>query len=320
MLTTDTLSAFVAVIDEGSFSGAAERLGLTPSGISRSITKLEKQLGVRLITRTTRRLDLTEEGQWFLQNARDILARLLDTEQALQSAAQQPSGVLRVNAATPVLNHLIAPLLPAFHRQYPEIRLELIGEEAIIDLIEERADVAIRVGQLEDSTLKARLLLESPLRLVVSPGYVEREGMPASVVELWHHTLLGFTQPSSLNLWPLPYDGKAGYEAIPALASSSGETVRFLALSGAGIACLSDFLVAEDIRHGRLLELFCDDVLPWRQPIWAVFYKQGFLAPRIALFIEFLARNLRSGPGDTGPVSVDAAAGMGGDGSVRARR
>lgn len=293
MLSSDTLSVFVTVIDAGSFTAAAERLGLTPSGISRSIAKLEQQLGVRLITRTTRRLDLTEEGQWLLANARDILARLTETALTLQSAAEHPSGLLRVNAATPVFNHLLAPLLPEFQRRYPRIRLELVSGEAIVDLIEERADVAIRVGQLQDSTLSARLLCESRLRLLAAPGYLQRCGQPVTVEDLAGHSLLGFTQPSSLNIWPLRHAGGDGYPVEAAISTSNGETLRHLALNGSGIACLSDFLVGEDVRAGRLVEVLQPHTLDWRQPIWAVYYRQGFLAARVSHFVAFLAEQLQ---------------------------
>ncbi|MBL8417782.1 MAG: LysR family transcriptional regulator [Dechloromonas sp.] len=282
------------MIEEGSFSAAAERLKLTPSGISRSIGKLERQLGVRLITRTTRRLDLTDEGRWFLANARDILDRMEATTLTLQSAAEHPSGLLRINAATPVFDHVLAPLLPEFCRLYPRIRLELTGGETIVDLIEHRADVALRVGQLQDSTLNARLLFESRLRLVAAPDYLERYGQPQEVGELAAHKLLGFTQPSSLNLWPLHHDGANGYPIEPTIAASNGETLRYLVHSGNGIGCLADFLVHGDIASGDLVEVLPDYVQPWRQPVWAVYYKQGFLATRIACFIEFLSSHLRS--------------------------
>ncbi|MFC3532344.1 LysR substrate-binding domain-containing protein [Vogesella facilis] len=293
MLSSDTLGVFVAVIEAGSFTAAAERLGLTPSGISRSIAKLEKQLGVRLITRTTRRLDLTEEGQWLLASARDILARMEETALTLQSAAEHPSGLLRVNAATPVFNHLLAPLLPEFQRRYPRIRLELVSGETIIDLIEERADVAIRVGQLQDSTLSARLLCESRLRLLAAPGYLQRCGQPDTVEALAAHSLLGFTQPASLNIWPLRHAGGDGYPAAAAISTSNGETLRHLALHGSGIACLSDFMTAEDVRAGRLVPVLPAQTLDWRQPIWAVYYRQGFLAARVSHFVAFLAEQLQ---------------------------
>lgn len=292
MLSTESLTAFVAVIEAGSFSAAAERLGVTPSGISRSIDKLEKQLGVRLITRTTRRLDLTEEGQWFLQNARDILGRLQETALTLQSAAAHPSGLLRINAATPVFNHLVAPLLPEFSRRYPGIRLELVSGETIIDLIKEHTDVAIRVGELPDSSLNARLLHESSWRLVAAPAYLARRGIPEDTAQLAGHTLLGFTQPSSLNRWPLGHGQADGYPVQPDISTSNGETLRFLARAGSGIACLSEFLVREDLARGELVEVLAAQRLPWRQPIWAVFYRQGFLAARVSHFVDYLAEQL----------------------------
>lgn len=294
MLTTETMQAFVTVIEEGSFSAAAEQLGLTPSGISRSIGKLEKQLGVRLIRRTTRRLDLTDEGRWFLENARDILGRMQATELTLQSAAEHPSGLLRINAATPVFDHVLAPLLPAFCRRYPRIRLELTSGEMVGDLIEQGADVALRVGQLQDSTLNARLLFESRWRLVASPAYLAEHGAPASVAELARQRLLGFSQPSSLNLWPLRHGHVDGLAIEPTMTASNGETLRYLALAGNGIACLSDFLVDRDIAAGHLTALLPDDMLPWRQPVWAVYYRQGFLAARVACFVDFLSEQLRA--------------------------
>lgn len=296
MLSTETLQAFVAVVEAGSFSAAAERLQLTPSGISRSISKLEKQLRVRLITRTTRRLDLTDEGRWFLSSAQDILGRLEATTLTLQSAAEHPSGLLRVNAATPVFNHVLAPLLPEFCRRYPRIGLELTGGETIIDLIEQRADVALRVGPLQDSTLNARLLFESGWHLVAAPDYLARAGTPQQPADLAAHRLLGFTQPSSLNLWPLRHAGADGYPIEPAMSASNGETLRYLARSGNGIACLSDFQVRADLASGTLREVLPQHVLPWKQPVWAVYYRQGFLAARVACFVDFLSSHLTEAP------------------------
>ena len=293
MLSVDALLTFVAIVDEGSFSAAAERLGQTPSGISRTVSRLEKQLGVNLITRTTRRLDLTEEGRWLLGRARQIRAALQDTESRLLASLSQPSGLVRVNAATPVLNHLIAPIVPGFLARHPLVKLELIGAEAVVDLIEERADVAIRIGALADSTLNARRLGESRLRLVAAPDYLRRQPTPVSLANLATHSLIGFTAPASLNVWPLNDGDQAGWTVDPTLAASSGETLRHLALSGAGIACLAEFLVGEDVRAGRLEVVLPEQTLPWTQPIWAVFYKQGGLAPRIACFVDHVARELR---------------------------
>jgi DNA-binding transcriptional LysR family regulator len=292
MLEVEPLIAFAAVIDAGSFSAAAARLGQTPSGVSRTIARLEKQLGMTLIHRTTRRLDLTEEGAWLLARARSVLADLAATEAEAQARRSQPAGLVRVNAATPALDHLLAPLVPGFLDAYPLIQLELASGETVVDLIEERADLAIRIGQLPDSTLNARRLGSSRLRVLAAPAYLERHGTPAAVEDLARHRLLGFTEPASLNTWPLAHAGGDGWTAAPAVVASSGETVRHLALAGAGIACLSDFLARGDVDAGRLVPVLDAHALPWTQPVWAVFYKQGALAPRVAALVEFLAQRL----------------------------
>jgi DNA-binding transcriptional LysR family regulator len=293
MLHIEGLIAFVSVIDNGSFSAAADRLGQTPSGISRAISRLEAQLGTTLITRTTRRLDLTEEGSWLLPRAQSILAQLQETEEHMHARQSHPSGLVRVSAATPALIHLLAPLMAAFMDAYPLVRLELVSGETIVDLIEARIDLAIRIGPLADSTLNARRLGTSRLRILASPDYLARHGTPQNQQQLGAHRLLGFTAPATLNIWPLPQPGGDGLAVQPVIAASSGETVRQLALDGAGIACLADFLTHGDVAGGRLVPVLETATLPWSQPVWAVFYKQGALAPRIAALVEFLARGLK---------------------------
>jgi DNA-binding transcriptional LysR family regulator len=292
MLSVDALIAFVAVIDTGSFSAAADRLGQTPSGISRTISRLESQLGLTLITRTTRRLDLTAEGEWLLTRARKVLSDLQDTEEQLGALLSQPSGLVRVNAATPTLDHMIAPLAAEFMDAYPLVRLELVSGETVIDLIEERADLAVRIGPLSDSTLNARRLGTTRLRLLASPDYLTRHGKPEGIDDLSAHRLLGFTEPASLNIWPLPQQGGDGLPIQPVIAASSGETLRHLALAGAGIVCLANFLTRDDVSSGRLVPILESVALPWTQPVWAVFYKQGALAPRVAALVNFLAQRL----------------------------
>lgn len=292
MLNVDALIAFVAVIDTGSFSAAAERLGQTPSGVSRSISRLEGQLGMALITRTTRRLDLTAEGEWLLARSRKMLADLQETEEQLAARLAQPSGLVRLNAATPALDHLVAPLMADFMDAYPLVKLELVSGETIVDLIEERADLAIRIGTLSDSTLNARRLGTNYLKLLASPAYLARHGTPRRVEDLATHRLLGFSAPASLNIWPLRHEGGEGYPVQPAIAASSGETLRHLALGGAGIVCLADFLTRADVAAGRLVPVLQDISLPWTQAVWAVFYKQGELPPRVGALVNFLAQRL----------------------------
>ena len=295
MLDVDALITFVAVVDTGSFSAAAERLGQTPSGVSRSMSRLEAQLGMTLMHRTTRRQDLTEEGAWLLGRARRVLADLEETESDIVARRSQPSGLVRVNAATPALDHLLAPLVAEFLDSYPLIRLELTSGETVVDLIEERADLAIRIGHLSDSTLNARRLGNSRLRILAAPDYLRRHGTPQSAEMLAGHRLLGFNAPATLNTWPLAHAGAEGLAIEPAVAASSGETVRHLALSGAGIACLANFLTHGDLCAGRLVPLLESVTLPWSQPVWAVFYRQGALAPRVKVLVDFLAARLVSG-------------------------
>ncbi|MCC2958562.1 LysR family transcriptional regulator [Massilia sp. IC2-477] len=293
MIDVEALIAFSTVIDTGSFSRAAERLGQTPSGVSRTISRLEDALGMTLMHRTTRRLQLTEEGSWLLGRARSLLAELANTEAEAAARRSQPSGLVRVNAATPALDHLLAPLVPEFQDAYPLVQLELVSGETYVDLIEERADLAIRIGALPDSTLNARRLGASRLRVLAAPAYIERHGAPESVEALKAHRTLGFTAPATLNTWPLRHAGGEGWTVTPAVTASSGETVRHLALAGAGLASLSHFLTRADVETGRLVPVLEDATLPWTQPVWAVFYKQGSLAPRVAALVDFLARRLK---------------------------
>ncbi|SFC13395.1 LysR family transcriptional regulator [Massilia yuzhufengensis] len=293
MIDVDALIAFVAVIDTGSFSNAAERLGQTPSGVSRTISRLEDHLGMTLMHRTTRRLQMTEEGSWLLARARSLLADLANTEAEAAARRSAPSGLVRVNAATPALDHLLAPLVPEFLEAYPLVQLELVSGETYVDLIEERADMAIRIGALPDSTLNARRLGSTHLRVLAAPAYIARYGAPLDVEALKAHRTLGFTAPVSLNTWPLQHAGGEGWTVTPTVLASSGETVRHLALAGAGVASLSDFLTRADVAAGRLAPVLEDATLAWTQPVWAVFYKQGALAPRVAALVDFLARRLQ---------------------------
>ncbi|AVS69191.1 LysR family transcriptional regulator [Paracidovorax avenae] len=292
--TLEELQAFAAVVDGGSVTAAAAQLDQTASGVSRALARLENKLDTTLLRRTTRRIELTEEGQAFLVRARAILAALDEAEEHMAARRRQPAGRLRVNAATPFMLHVVAPLVPAFRSTYPQIALELDTDERNIDLLERRTDVAIRIGALRDSTLHARPLGSSRLRVLASPAYVATHGRPKSAAALGQHTLLGFTQPEALNLWPLRGPHGDAWTVTPDIAASSGETLRQLALEGAGIVCLSDFMTARDRERGDLVQLLARDTADVRQPISAVYYRNTQLASRIACFLDFLAARLAS--------------------------
>ena len=293
--TLEELQAFVAVVDGGSITAAADHLGQTVSGVSRALARLEKKLATTLLRRTTRRTALTEEGQAFLSRTRAILASIDDAEEHMAARRQQPAGRLRVNAATPFMLHAVVPLVPAFRNAYPEITLELDTDELNIDLLERRTDVAIRIGPLRDSTLHARALCTSRIRVLASPAYLAARGKPRTVQDLAHHTLLGFTQPESLNRWPLRGthgDDWPVVQGVPGVTASSGETLRQLALQGVGIVCLSDFMTTADRARGDLVPVLAKDTVDVRQPINAVYYRNTQLAARIVCFLDFLQERM----------------------------
>ncbi|MEK1908353.1 MAG: LysR substrate-binding domain-containing protein [Pseudomonas sp.] len=290
--TLDELLALTHVVDGGSITAAAEQLGQTASGISRALSRLEDKLEVTLLRRTTRRLELTEEGAAFLAQARRILASVEEAEEQMALRRQLPAGRLRVNAASPFMLHVLVPLVAGFRQRFPQIELELNSNDQIIDLLEQRTDLAIRIGTLRDSSLHARPLGSSRIRVLASPVYLAERGTPGTVAELEQHSLLGFTQPDSLNQWPLRHALGDHLAIAPTIKASSGETLRQLALGGAGIVCLSDFMTAADRASGALVEVLTQQTLEVRQPINAVYYRNTALASRILCFLDYLSECL----------------------------
>lgn len=290
--TLDELQAFVAVVDAGTITAASELLELTISATSRTLARLEEKLQTTLLRRTTRRLELTEEGAAFLQHARAILVSVDEAEEQMAARRMRPAGKLRVDAATPFMLHVLVPLVPQFHQRYPEVELELNSNEGIIDLLEKRTDVAFRIGTLKDSSLHARPVGSSLVRVLASPDYLQRHSHPTEPEQLAQHELLGFTQPESLNDWPLRAAAGDMLRIQPTMSASSGETLRHMALAGLGIACLSDFMTAEDRQSGRLVQLFAEQTLDIRQPINAVYYRNTALAARITCFVDHVVQSL----------------------------
>lgn len=290
--TIEELQAFVSIVDCGSIVMAAERLQQTASGVSRALQRLEAKLNVTLLERTTRKLKLTQEGQLFLGKARRILNDLAEAEDSLLKLDEDISGLIRIDSATPFILHVLVPLMHEFMRKYPNIEIELNNHDQVIDLLEHQTDVAIRFGELNDSTLHAKLLCRSRLYIVASPEYLAQRGVLQHPQDLLAHDLIGFSQTQHLNTWPIQVQGKA-FGARPKIKASNGETVRQLALEGAGIACLSRFLVQDDIKAGRLEALLEDQIELHYQKIHAVYYLQEHLPKRVRLFIEFLAEKLR---------------------------
>lgn len=291
MLTrSDDLDILLTVVDSGGFSAAADALDIQVARVSRAVSKVEKQLGVTILNRTTRRVELTDEGRQFIEAVRIGLQHIQQAEADIMQRGELPKGRLRVDAASPFVFHQLVPLIQPFKAAYPDIELDLTSNEGFVDLLEKRTDVAIRIGQLDDSTLHARPLGRSPLYIVASPEYLARRGIPKQVNELHQHELIGFSGAKVLNRWPLK-----GLDAIsPTLISSNGETVRQLVLAGNGISCLSGFMVNKDLEEGRLVSLLESEmsVNTGREQVNAVFYKSSSVARRISAFIDFIQPQL----------------------------
>ena len=293
-VTINELVTFISIVDEGTISQAAEHLDVTVSAVSRALSRLEKKLNTALFRRTTRRLELTQEGEKYLMRVRSILEELEAAENMLIMNKEVPSGKLRIDAATPFMLHVIAPLIDKYSSAYPQIDIELISNENLVDLLEQRTDIAVRIGELKDSTLSATPLGLSQIRILASPAYLEKHGTPQNLEELTQHQLLGFSSLEKLNDWPI-YDAFNNlFHVDTNIKTDSGETLRQLALCGTGIVCLSDFMTQQDIREGRLVQILISSTIKMQQPINLVYYKNRKLSERVSSFIEFLKAEMPS--------------------------
>lgn len=293
-VTINELVTFISIVDEGTISQAAEHLDVTVSAVSRALSRLEKKLNTALFRRTTRRLELTQEGEKYLVRVRSILEELEAAENMLIMNKEVPSGKLRIDAATPFMLHVIAPLIDKYSSAYPQIDIELISNENLVDLLEQRTDIAVRIGELKDSTLSATPLGLSQIRILASPAYLKKHGTPQNLEELTQHQLLGFSSLEKLNDWPI-YDAFNNlFHVDTNIKTDSGETLRQLALCGTGIVCLSDFMTQQDIREGRLVQILISSTIKMQQPINLVYYKNRKLSERVSSFIEFLKAEMSS--------------------------
>lgn len=292
--TSEEIAIFVAVVESGSFSRAAEQLGQANSAVSRAVKKLESKLGVSLLNRTTRQLSLTEEGERYFRRVQVILQEMAAAEDEVMETRRVPRGLLRVDAATPVTLNFLTPLIKPFRERYPEITLSLVSSETFINLIERKVDVAIRAGALSDSSLRARPLFTSYRKIVASPDYIARHGKPETVADLKDHLCLGFTEPATLNTWPVSCCDGQLHEISSGISSNSGETIKQLCLSGNGIACLSDYMITKELERGEFVELLAEHRVPVEMPFSAVYYSDKAVSPRIRAFIDFLSEHAGS--------------------------
>lgn len=292
------MAVFVRVVEAGGFSAAARALNLTPSAVSKLIARLEDRLAARLFRRTTRHLSLTEEGEAFYQRSARILAEIEEAEQAVSRLHGLASGTLRLNAAVAFFAYQVVPLLPEFMGRYPLVHLELTITDRVVDLVEEGADVGIRIGARFESTLVSRLLAEDHRIICAAPSYLARRGMPTDPAELAGHNCLAWSsRHGRLNEWP--FQGPAGAFTVRAQGNmevDNGECLYEATVAGLGIARLAAFRVGADIRSGRLVALLDQHHRAEPLPIHAVYPHRQHLSPKVRAFVDFLVEKFTPVP------------------------
>ncbi len=287
------LEVFVRVIETGGFSAAARSLDMTPSAVSKLVARLEQRLGTRLLQRSTRQLQLTPEGCAFYERGLRVLADLEEAERCA-SAHAEPRGRLRVNANVPFGQHFLLPLLPMFLQQHPQVGVDLTLTDEVIDLLEQRTDVAVRAGPLKSSSLAARRLGATRMMIVASPGYAQRHGLPGNVDDLQTHNRLDIGHARAMQGWPLLQGGQVLRVPTSGNArASNGDALRQLVLGGLGLARLAAFQVRDDIAAGRLLPVLEEANPGDLEEVHAVFLGQGgYLPLRVRAFLDFLVETV----------------------------
>ena len=290
------MNAFVRVIERGSFAAAADDLGITPSALSKLVTRIEDRLGVSLLTRTTRRLALTAEGEVFVARSRDILASIEAAEAEVTAASRLPRGHLKISIGTALAKQILCPALPAFLSRYPDITVELHVSDHQVDLVAEQVDVAIRSGALGDSTLVARKITEAKRLICASPLYLEKHGSPRVPADLLRHNCLTLPGPA-WSQWPFhTHEGINRLVVSGTFTSDNADLLLDMAIAGLGIARLADFMVARPMRDGALVPLLLESSMPEAFPIHALTVPGRHRAPRIKAFVDFVAAQFDHAP------------------------
>lgn len=308
------LQAFVAVVETGSFTAAAERLDTAKSGVSRRVSALEERLGVQLVRRTTRKLNLTDTGQSFYEHSARILADLDEAESAVLQQHGELRGTLRV--ALPLsfaLRHMSEPVAQ-FSRRHPRVNFEFDLNDRRVDLLQEGMDLALRIGRLQDSTLIARRLFEVRAIVCASPAYLEQYGVPQAPADLVSHRCLVYSNVPDPGRWTYR-DATSAQHAIEVNATmmaSSGDFLREVAVNGQGIVLQPTFIAGDKIRSGELVRILADYEWPIA-PAYAVYPPTRHLSYRVREFIDFLAEYF------AGALTWDEDCDMSTDGDVRDR-
>lgn len=283
------MQAFATVVDQGGFTDAARKLGISKSAVSKHISALETRLGTRLLNRTTRRVDPTEIGLAYYDRALRVLNDAGEADALVSSLRSEPAGLLRVSVATDFgVNHL-SPILGQFLDEFPDITLNFVLNNRFVELVSEGFDMAIRIGEVEDSTLRARKLAETTKRMVASPAYFQKFGRPQRIDDLNEHRLLHYASQTGNAVWRLtaPSGEKRQVRTAGGLSVNDGQSLLNAAISGLGIAYLPSFLYAKAMADG-LVEDAIPDLPVEVQGIYAVHPQGRFTQPKVRAFMDFL--------------------------------
>lgn len=292
------MEAFATVVDQGGFTDAARKMGISKSAVSKHVSSLEARLGARLLNRTTRRVSPTEIGLAYYDRARRVLNDAGEADALVSSMQSEPSGLLRISVATDFgVNHL-SPVLGDFLTDFPDVAVNMVLNNRYVELISEGFDMAIRVGEMEDSSMRARKLTETTRRMIASPAYFKKYGRPMRIDDLNEHKLLHYSSQSSGNVWKIPASSGEVRQVRTAgwLSVNDGQSLLNAAVAGLGIAYLPSFLYAQAMEQG-LVEDAIPDLPVDRQGIYAVYPPGRFTQPKVRAFIDFLVHALA----DKGP-------------------
>ena len=291
------MTAFVRSVDGGGFSAAARELGLTPSALSKLVTRLEDRLGARLLQRTTRRLQLTPEGEAFYVRSRRILADMDEAEAEVVAAGVRPTGLLRLHCGSAFGMHQLAPAIPLFLERHAGVELDItISDEPLVGL-GEGVDLAIRIGPLDESSMVARRICNLERVICAAPSYLERCGTPRTPDELQQHNCLWITSLPVLRRWPFDTDDGIRVVHIDGnVVANNAETVLQLAMAGVGITRLTDVIVGDAIGRGELIPILSE----WHHvepvPLYATYPSGRNLSPKIRAMVDFLVEQFGSAP------------------------
>lgn len=292
------MEAFVAVVELGGFTDAARKLGVSKSAVSKHVATLEQRLGARLFNRTTRRVSPTEIGLAYYDRARRVITDAVEADALVASMQSEPSGLLRLAVATDFGTKLLAPVLGEFLHSHPAIKLNMHLTNRHVELIAEGHDMAIRLGELTDSSLRARRLTEATMKLIASPTYLAQHGRPEKIEDLASHRLLYHTTEAGEAVWRLtaPSGERRVIRASGTLMVNDGRSLMHAVTAGLGIAYLPSFLYADALNRDEIEEVIPG--LPTERLAIHVVYPQGpFTQPKIRAFIDFLAKKFeRCGP------------------------